>query len=47
MSNNERFNAMINSTSDPRRMMEALKTLAPIIRATKKSEQEAICDTSS
>ena len=32
MTNNERFNAFINSCDNPRLVLEALRALAPIIR---------------
>lgn len=43
MTNNEKFNQMINASSDPRRMIAALLALAPILREARiqKREQEA------
>ena len=32
MTNNEKFNRMINSCSDPRRMLDTLRALAPLLR---------------
>ena len=37
MTNNERFNAMINSCEHPREVLEALRAAAPIIRAARSS----------
>lgn len=41
MSNNERFNAMINSSSDPRRMLDTLLALAPMFRAMNERRRAA------
>ena len=37
MTNNERFNAMINSCENPRAVLEALRALAPIISSARSS----------
>ena len=37
MTNNERFNAMINSCENPRAVLEALRVLTPIIRSARSS----------
>lgn len=37
MTNNERFNAMINSCENPREVLEALRAAAPIIRSARSS----------
>ena len=43
MTNNEKFNAMINACDDPRRMLNALIALAPLLRASRpQSEREAL-----
>ena len=39
MTNNERFNRALNATSDPRRMLNALRALAPIISAAKTQQE--------
>ena len=40
MSNNERFNAMLNASSDPRRMYDTLLALAPMFRAMNERRRE-------
>lgn len=37
MTNNERFNAMINSCENPSEVLEALRAAAPIIRSARSS----------
>lgn len=32
MTNNEKFNQLLNSSSDPRRMLDTLRALAPLFR---------------
>lgn len=40
MTNNEKFNAFINSCDHPRLVLNALRTFAPTIRAAKDAKQE-------
>ena len=45
MTNNERFNQMLNACENPRLILRALKALAPIIREAKTQQQrEALLD---
>lgn len=39
MTNNERFNRLINECEDPLLMLNALMALAPIIRAAKNQQE--------
>lgn len=41
MSNNERFNALINSCENPRLMLDALEALAPLFRAMNEKRRAA------
>ena len=41
MSNNEKFCAMINASSDPRRMLDTLTALAPLFRAMNERRRAA------
>lgn len=41
MTNNERFNAMLNASSDPRRMLDTLLALAPMFRAMNEHRRAA------
>lgn len=45
MTNNEKFNQMLNETSNPRRVLAALRALAPILREAKtQQERETLLD---
>lgn len=40
MTNNERFNQMINACEDPERMLAALLLIVPAIRGNQKTAEE-------
>ena len=45
VTNNEKFNQMLNETSNPRRVLAALRALAPILREAKtQQERETLLD---